>query len=769
MNKAILLISMLLHFQNVVGQSQFLKEMQKHTNIYEQGVLNESTEEDSIQISREDYNELMQESRVLMESGNFRKSIELLKLAKNIYKSSIDQSVGSLKTITQRNPYPYYYQGLNFMFMEKTDSALHYFEEAINEAPFFSDSYNAIGNIFLKEELVDSALTYFEKALSFDPKSPISNHNIGLIYLIKEDPDQAKKYFLKNIGVNPEFAPSYILAADIFEENQSFHMAEIFYSKAITLNENKFDFLIARGYYYLRRKENYRAYIDFKSAESFDNLEYYELWQVALIELENDQYLAGMDYVDKMKNFDSIVKQEVEFKTYGYLDIEIASLLFMYLNNETELYEKEILGRLLSEVFFDKKNGTYTEANKLLKLYPDSEMVNRVSIYAKARLYLKREEVSYQLVNNFLSKVDAVLEDFEHPELYLLKAQVLEKYGANDDALVEIEKLIKLNNRYAIAFLYRGIIYYESKQYDEAIESLNEALRLEPGFIKAQNARAMTYMSQQKYALAMENFTSIIELDRHNWWPYNGLAICYKKTGLVDSALVYFNKSLEINPNLISPLKNRGDLFFDKGQYERALLDYNRVIELNQEYGPAREKRGDILFRMGQLQPAIDDYLSVLHFYQQDKFKFSYRGEAYLLVRKYLNANEQLIDMFRMLNDLGSVEKYKRIENDLLSEYSENYTTLGAVVLHKGELEESKKRFEIALEFNPTNYKAQHYFAFATLCLGDVGESIRLYEKFKKKANQESIDDAIFVLEKVDSSDPQKKQVQSIIDDILID
>lgn len=752
-----------------IGQAQFLKEMQKHTNIFDEGIIDEMDSNNSLEYSSDDYTEIVDKSRELMIAGNHQKSIDLLKYAKDIYKSYLDQSVGAIKSITQRNPYPDYYIGTNFMYLEQMDSALYYYKEAIKEAPFFPDSYNGVGNIFLKKGLTDSALVYFGKGLHLDPNSALMNHNTGLIFFLKGEPNQARKYFLNNIGVNPDFAPSYILAASIYEENESFHMAELFYSKAITLNENKFDFLIARGYYYLRRGEKYRAYVDFKSAETMGSLAYNEKWQLALLELNNDQYLAGMNYIDQMENLDPIMEKKDQFKTNDYLDVEIASLLLLYLENKTEIYEKEILGRLLSEVFFNKNNGTYVEAKALLNTYPDSEVVNRVSIYAKARLYINRDNVSYQLVNNFLSKIDTVLEEFERPELYLLKAQVLEKYGTNEDALVEIEKLININNTYAIAFLYRGVIYYELKQYDEAIESLNEALRLEPSFIRAQNARAMAYMTQQKYDQAIDSFISIIELDGQNWGACNGLAICYKDIGLLDSALVYFNKSLEINPNLISPLKNRGDLFFDKGQYERALLDYNRIIELNQEYGPAREKRGDILLRMGQLQPAIDDYLSVLHFYQQDKFKFSYRGEAYLLVRKYLNANEQLIDMFTMLNDLGSVEKCKRIENDLLSEYSENYTHLGAMALHQGELEESKKRFEIALEFKPTNYKAQHYFAFATLSLGDIGGSIQLYEKFKKKANQESIDEAIFLLEKMDSSDPQKKQVQSIIDDILID
>ncbi|MEP2023031.1 tetratricopeptide repeat protein, partial [Reichenbachiella sp.] len=667
----------------------------------------------------------------------------------------------------QRNPYPDYYIGLNFMFLDNTDSAILYFRKAIMEAPYFTEVYNEIGNIFLRKQLTDSALVYFEKGLLIDPKSTLLNHNTGLTYFINKQPKRAQKYFLNNIGVNPDFVPSYLLAAGIYENSDNFHMAEIFYSKAITISENKVEYLIARGYYYVRQNELERAYLDFKSAESLDNLGYNELWQIALIELNKNQFSKGMKYLEQMSIIQPLFSENFNFKSNEYLDIEIAALLNLYIENERTSYEQELLGRLLSEVFFNKKNGTYMEAGKLLKMYPNSEIVNRVWIYSKASLYIKRDDVSYQLANNFITKIDMVQEKFVCPELYLLKATILYKYGAVKEALVEIQKLIKLNQTYAIAFFYQGNIFYDIKEYDWAIDSYTQAMYLAPDFLRAKNARGFVYSTKEKYQEAIEDFKSIISENSKDGWVYKNLAMCFQKMGKADSALFYYNRSLDIEPTLIGSLFNRGNLFLAENQKERALLDFNRAIELNSDFWPAREKRADILLEMGELKSAVDDYLVVLKFYQQEKYKFSNRGDSYLVVRKYQIANKLLISLFESLKEFSSAEKCKRMENEIIIEYSENYSATGTFQFQRKEYLESKKQFQIALTLNPNNYNAQHYNALASLCLGNVQEANELYRQFKSKANTESISNAIFILTKLDSTDRLKHEADLVIKNIL--
>ena len=87
----------------------------------------------------------------------------------------------------------------NLLFnVQQPDSALLYFEKAVNIKADYTDALNNIGSVYGNKGQFQKALTYFEKAYAVDPSNIMANRflgmtwqNLGNAMLAKQFTDQA--------------------------------------------------------------------------------------------------------------------------------------------------------------------------------------------------------------------------------------------------------------------------------------------------------------------------------------------------------------------------------------------------------------------------------------------------------------------------------------------------------------------------------------------------------------------------------------------------
>ncbi|MEO9968181.1 MAG: tetratricopeptide repeat protein [Reichenbachiella sp.] len=764
MQRTFVLFILIFSYYEGMSQAEFLKEMDFHKNVFDQGFSEISTNyDDSKYLSSDDFDELMTYAIERQKIGDHSLAISLLKKARVLYEEHFGGLSKVHRSINQINPYPDYLTGLSYYCLYKIDSAIFHFKRAINNGVFFSEPYVELGNIFLEKEQFDSARFYYERGYKIDPTSAFLNHNLGLVYLREENASIAHKYFLKNIGINPKFQPSYVLAASIYESRGSFHMAEMFYSKAIILSETKADNLIARGYYYLRREEYDRALRDFQLAHDNVPLNSDVIWQLVLLELRSKNYIRGMNLISELSISKPIVMDKLRYKKMEYSDAEIVALLDLHEIGNFIDAEKILLGQLLSEVFFNKRNGTYQSANELIKIYPDSELINRVWLYSKSSIYLGAHYTSLQLTNNYIVKIDSVLDKFKRPEILLLKGSICHRYGDYSCTIDQMDEVINLDSSYAVAYYYKGEACMKLREYDSAIRAFSKAISLVPNYLKARNVRGNTYFKMSLYDNAIQDYREVLKSSEFHGWPYNDMGLCFKKLGLYDSALIYFNKSIEANNENAVGYTNRGDLFSEHNQYERALRDYNKALDLNRDYYLAREKRADLFFIHGEVKMAVNDYIKTLRFFQQEKFRMRDRGNAHLILKKYKKANNDLIGICGK----DSIDFYKRLESEFVKEYSANYTDIGLIKYNRKEFERGREVLLIALEINSSNVEALGYLARMELFDKNWKKSKELYRQFKSRATEKEISNAVFLLEREKSDKEMEPHVKYILEEVL--
>ena len=164
----------------------------------------------------------------------------------------------------QKKPEIFFIQANIHKQLKKYDTAITYFEEAIQLNPNFSEAYNNLGNIKKRIGKIEEAISCFKKAielkennilayfnlantyrenryfnelietyekiLSFNPNDIKTLYNLGSVYLFLGEISMGKNFFEKIIKINKNHIPSYrniISVTKINKENEIFKQLEL--------------------------------------------------------------------------------------------------------------------------------------------------------------------------------------------------------------------------------------------------------------------------------------------------------------------------------------------------------------------------------------------------------------------------------------------------------------------------------------------------------------------------------------------------------------
>ena len=132
-------------------------------------------------------------------------------------------------------------------------------------------------------------------------------------------------------------------------------------------------------------------------------------------------------------------------------------------------------------------------------------------------------------------------------EVFALKGQV-------DEAIIQFQKALEINPKYAEAHNNLGFALFQKGQVDGAIDEFQKALEINP-------KKAETH--------------------------YNLGTILFQK-GQVDEAIAQYSKALEINPDSAEAHNNLGIAFFRKGRMAEAIAQFQEALRLNPDYTDAK-------------------------------------------------------------------------------------------------------------------------------------------------------------------------------------
>ena len=132
----------------------------------------------------------------------------------------------------------------------------------------------------------------------------------------------------------------------------------------------------------------------------------------------------------------------------------------------------------------------------------------------------------------------------------------------------------------ARAYINRGLLYKEEKNYTAAIQFYDEAIKINVADHEAYANRGNVYFELNKLDLAAADYKKARQIKPDYVTANDNLGALFGMRRQYDSALVYFNNAVAINPRYANSYKNRALVYLELNRTEESATDFNKYLEL---------------------------------------------------------------------------------------------------------------------------------------------------------------------------------------------
>jgi tetratricopeptide (TPR) repeat protein len=191
--------------------------------------------------------------------------------------------------------------------------------------------------------------------------------------------------------------------------------------------------------------------------------------------------------------------------------------------------------------------------------------------------------------------------------------------GANDI----IARLPESDENVAWAYVLKGRLYSDRKDYANATDAYQKALRLDPGLAVALVGLGGAQAEQGRPEDAEKAYRKAIKLAPRMPHAHVALGTLLEAKGDDDSAIAAYRAAIGVDPKYALAYYNLGGRLNKKGRHEEAVTAYRNAIRLDPKDARFRNNLGSALLSLGKNEEAVtafseaislDPKLAVAHF-----------------------------------------------------------------------------------------------------------------------------------------------------------
>ena len=298
----------------------------------------------------------------------------------------------------------------------------------------------------------------------------------------------------------------------------------------------------------------------------------------------------------------------------------------------------------------------------------------------------------------------------------------------------------------ASLYLFGGLAYLVSADYEQAMTDFNRAIELAPELALVYRIRGLAYAGLNDYELAIADYDQVIELNPEDAAVYRIRGLAYAGLNDHERAIADFDRAIELDPEDAAAYHNRGFVYAYLKDYERAIADFDRAIELDPEYAAAYHKRGAAYAYLKDYQQTIADFDRAIELDPEDAAAYHNRGAAYAYLKDYQQA---IADFDRAIeldpedalayHNRGaayvSLKDYERAiadcdrAIDLDPEDAAAYNNRGAAYADLKDYERAIADYDRAIDLDPEDTAAYNNRGTAYAALNDYERAIADYDR----------------------------------------
>ncbi len=413
-------------------------------------------------------------------------------------------------------------------------------------------------------------------------------------------------------------------------------------------------------------------------------------YQRGLEAYQNEKYDEAVDYFNK---------EIAENPKNGYAYSWLAHILLY-----REEYGRALNASDMSIKYLPKKDPEYvifgysTRAACYLNLGDTIKALSDYSAAIKSKpdesdLYEKRAQVYFELhkfedSNSDYKKMIEIEPGGVMGYMGLGRNEL--RQGNVDDAIVNFNYAIKLDNNYSSGYAFKAEAEMEKKMWNEATNDLIAAMQ------RDWDKKAVLHIMDLKDP-AFTMMVSKLKIEaaknpNESKWPY--------LAGMMHEQSKNFSKAvglyIDANSKDASPVIYRriSDCYNQLGEFEKALEQIELAINMDSTDLSNAVRKANILYEKGDVIPAITEWDKILAVQPEYAYGYYQRGWYKYLNRDYDNA----LDDFSMCIVLDPDESYALV-------------CRGDIYSHQGKKELAEADFKrvIEIENEPSKYQCVHY------------------------------------------------------------
>ncbi|XP_057652608.1 cell division cycle protein 27 homolog [Diorhabda carinulata] len=184
-------------------------------------------------------------------------------------KSDFENSIKYFGEVHNKEPYRLDYMDIYstaLWHLQKEVALSALAQDLINTSKTSPITWCVNGNCFSLHKEHDTAIKFFQRAVQLDPNFPYAYTLLGHEYITTEELDKAMSCFRNAIRLDPRHYNAWFGIGTIYSKQERYHLAEMNYSKALAINSKSSVILCHIGVVQHALKETEKALATFNKA-----------------------------------------------------------------------------------------------------------------------------------------------------------------------------------------------------------------------------------------------------------------------------------------------------------------------------------------------------------------------------------------------------------------------------------------------------------------------------------------------------------------------
>ena len=179
------------------------------------------------------------------------------------------------------------------------------------------------------------------------------------------------------------------------------------------------------------------------------------------------------------------------------------------------------------------------------------------------------------------------------------------KLNKLQEAEIEINKLLLIDNNNHLLLSYLGNLLFHKGKIPDAIEKFKQSINIKPEYYQNYSDISLCFILLKKFDEVIFFLEEYIKYKNDNCDVYNNLGLAFLETNKLDDAVNCFNKCLSLKFDYIQAYNNLGSALLKKDKVDEALLILEQGIRIDSKFNSLYFNLAECFIKKNKIFKAI--------------------------------------------------------------------------------------------------------------------------------------------------------------------